>query len=141
MSKSLKEMIESGFGVKEGFNCSEKMVRGAAIAYGLDLSEDALRLMSGFGGGMGLGETCGTISGAVAVLSFLLVRENAHSSPELKPATQEFITLFQDRLGSTTCRELRPRYRTKESGCDFIIITAAGILDDMVKQIKEKKTS
>ena len=135
MIDSLAKMIEDGFGITEKYNCAEKIVRGANIAYGLELPDAALRMMSGFGGGMGGGEVCGTISGAVAVLSYLLVRDQAHTATELKPATQRFIKEFREQLGVTQCIELRPKYRTKEHGCDYIITTAASILDGIVQEI------
>ena len=134
MSVSLAELIKSGFGIKEDYNCTEKIVRGANITYDLGLPEDALLMMGGFGGGMGLGETCGTITGAVAVISAMLVKDNAHSTPDLKSATQAYIDQFRCRLGDEIeCRNLRPKYRTKETGCDSIIIIAAEILDQIVK--------
>lgn len=144
MNRSLCELIKGGFGVAEDYNCAEKIVRGANIAYGLGLSEDALHMMGGFGGGMGLGETCGTVTGAVAVISGMLVKERAHSTPELKASTQRFIEQFRERLGDEIeCRYLRQKYRTKEAGCDKIIITAAEILDELANGglHKEKKTS
>ena len=140
MSASLAELIRNGFGIKEKYNCSEKIVRGANITYDLGLPEDALRMMGGFGGGMGLGETCGTVTGAVAVISAMLVKDNAHSTPDLKPTTQAYIDHFRTRLGEEIeCRYLRSKYRTKETGCDSIIITAAEILDQIAKQYYYKK--
>ena len=143
MKQSLCELIKAGFGVAEDYNCSEKIVRGANIAYGLGLSEDALRMMGGFGGGMGLGETCGTVTGAVAVISGMLVKERAHATPELKSTTQEYINRFRERLGDEIeCRNLRSKYRTKEAGCEKILITAAEIIDELVNDFQEeKKTS
>ena len=142
MDASLTELIKSGFGVAEDYNCAEKIVRGANTAYGLGLSDDALRMIGGFGGGMGLGETCGTITGAVAVISDILVSERAHATPELKPATQRFIKEFRQELGDLDCLPLRSQYRNKEKGCDKIIITAAEILDELVRDLEDKeKTS
>ena len=143
MEHSLCELIKSGFGAAEDYNCAEKIVRGASIAYGIGLSEDAQRMMGGFGGGMGLGEACGTVTGAVAVISAMLVKEKAHATPELKAATQRFINQFRECMGNEIeCRNLRPKYRTKEAGCDKIIITAAEILDELTTGLQEeKKTS
>ena len=39
----LKDLIESGFGEKEGYNCAEKILYGANIAYSLGLPKEALR--------------------------------------------------------------------------------------------------
>ena len=143
MDHSLFELIKGGFGVAEDYNCAEKIVRGANIAYDLGLSEDAMRMMGGFGGGMGLGEACGTVTGAVAVISGMLIKERAHATPELKAATQHFINQFRERMGDEIeCRNLRPKYRTKEAGCDKVIIAAAEVLDELANGLlEEKKTS
>lgn len=148
MNVSLRELIAGGFGQAEDYNCAEKIVRGANIAYGLDLSQDAMHMMGGFGGGMGLGEACGAVTGSVAVISRLLVKERAHATPGLKPATQSFIESFRQRLGQELeCRYLRPKYRTEDAGCDSIILTAAEILDELAVALgqdtleQKKKTS
>ncbi|MBO7668722.1 MAG: C-GCAxxG-C-C family protein, partial [Firmicutes bacterium] len=140
MNHSLCELIKGGFGVAEDYNCAEKIVRGADIAYGLGLSEDAMRMAGGFGGGMGLGETCGTVTGAVAVISGMLVKQSAHTTPELKPSTQSFINQFRERLGEEIeCRYLRKKYRTKEEGCNKIVIVAAELLDELANGLQEEK--
>ena len=143
MDGALTKLIKSGYGIEEDYNCTEKIVRGANVAYGLNLPEEALRMMGGFGGGMGQGETCGVVTGAVAVLSSLLVQERAHATPELKPATQLFIQRFQETLDDMDCRELRPKYRTPEHGCDYIITIGAQLLDELIDElnIQSKKTS
>lgn len=142
MNGPLTELIKNGFGVEEDYNCAEKIVRGANIAYDLGLPEEALKMSGGFGGGMGLGETCGTVTGAVAVLSDLLINERAHATPALKPATQQFIKRFRERFDDLDCRKLRPRYRTPEHGCDFLIIAASELLDELIEELQQQeKTS
>ena len=70
----LAELIESGFGNSEDFNCAEKILYGANQAYQLGLNKDALKLSAGFGGGMGIGDTCGALTASVMVLSLLFVK-------------------------------------------------------------------
>lgn len=137
--EKLALLLQNGFGLQENYNCAEKIVRGANVAYELGLSEESCRLMSGFGGGMGRGETCGTVTGAVAVLSSWLVQTVAHATPELKPATQSYLHAFEQKLGSLNCLELRGRYRTKEHGCDTIIFAAGQMLDDLVATLPPRQ--
>ena len=52
----LAELIKNGFGEKEDLNCAEKILWGANNAYNLGLDREALKLASGFGGGMAIEE-------------------------------------------------------------------------------------
>ena len=88
----LKELLEQGFGKDLDLNCAEKIVYGANLAYDLNLSPEAMKLSAGFGGGMGVESECGTISGAVMVLSHLYVKHNAHESVRIKELTSEFLS-------------------------------------------------
>jgi len=78
----LNELLKNGFGKCENYseeelarygnvnmNCAERILRGANEAYGLGLSDEALKVSAPFGGGMGIGSVCGAITGAIMVLS------------------------------------------------------------------------
>ena len=132
---ALLHLIEDGFGLAEDYNCAERIVYGANRAYDLRLPEEAKHMMAGFGGGMGLGATCGTVSGAVAVISAHLVEDKAHATPGLKPATQSFLRAFEQKMGALDCPHLRSRDRTKEQGCDAVVRAAAELLDELVQEL------
>ena len=57
--------------LEKDYNCAETILRAANEEYHLGLNEDSFRLVSGFGGGMGCGGTCGALSSAMAVISML----------------------------------------------------------------------
>ncbi|MBA7619010.1 hypothetical protein ES703_26342 [subsurface metagenome] len=60
------EKVVSSF--KGNFNCAQSVFSSYAPQYGLD-RDTALRLATGFGGGMGLMQnTCGAVSGAFMVI-------------------------------------------------------------------------
>jgi C_GCAxxG_C_C family probable redox protein len=99
---------------KEGYSCSQAILVAHAEALGLP-RQTALRIASGFGGGMGrLAETCGAVTGSVMVLG-LRYGGVAAADREAKEQTyarvQEFVSRFQARCGATTCRKLL--------GCDI----------------------
>ena len=48
-------------------NCCERILRGANIAYDLGMREEDMRVSAAFGGGMGIGSTCGAIAGALKI--------------------------------------------------------------------------
>ena len=52
----------------QGYNCSQAVLSGYAGQFGLD-EETAMKISSGFGGGMGrMADTCGAVTGAFMVL-------------------------------------------------------------------------
>jgi C_GCAxxG_C_C family probable redox protein len=97
----------------EGFNCSQAVLSAYAGHFGFD-GQSALRLASGFGGGMGrMAGTCGAVTGAFMVLGLKYGR--ASPSQEAKETIYERIREFADRFkarnGSLTCKDLL--------GCDI----------------------
>lgn len=135
----LKELIDSGFGNQEDYNCAEKIIYGANIAYDLGLSKDSCRMMSGFGGGMGVEHLCGAIASGIAVLSILFVEDKGHAAPRIKELTDEFIRRYQEERGSIICADLKRDYRTEELKCQLVISKAAEILDDIIEKEREAK--
>jgi len=52
----------------DGFSCSQSIVSTYGTEFGVD-REKALKISTGFGGGMGrLGGTCGAVTGAIMVI-------------------------------------------------------------------------
>ena len=60
-----KTQIVELFG--KGIDCSQVVVGAYAQELGI-AEEDAYRMAAAFGGGMGIGETCGAVVGAMIVL-------------------------------------------------------------------------
>lgn len=130
----LKELLAKGYGDVMDLNCAEKMVYGANWAYDLKLSPEALKLSAGFGGGMGVEDICGAVTGAIMVLSHLYVKQNSHESKRIKELEGEFIASFNKELGFTDCKNLKAKYRNEEVKCNPIIFKAAEILDAIVER-------
>ncbi len=74
---------------------------------GLD-ARMALKIASTFGGGMGLGSTCGALTGAMMVLG--LAAGFSEYSPEAKDATgdlnRDLVWRWQQRMGAIDCRDI-----------------------------------
>lgn len=147
---SNKEKAKAYF--SDGFNCSQSVLAVFASRYNLDL-ELALRIATGFGGGIGSqGETCGVVSGAVMVIGL----EHGKTKADDKTAkaktyklVQEFSRRFSHQLGSTRCKELlgcdlstEEGYKTaKEKGlfksvCPVLIEQGIDILEEILKENK-----
>ena len=128
----LSELIKNGFGEKEDLNCAEKILWGANTAYNLGLDKEALKLASGFGGGMAIQDKCGALTAAIMVLGKLFVKERAHESEKIKELTIELFDEYNREMSSIDCKPLKEMYRTEELKCSNVILKAAEILDTIV---------
>lgn len=127
----LRELIESGFGKTEDYNCSERIIYGANKVYDLGLDENTLRVAAGFGGGMGTGRSCGAVLGALMAISAKHTVTVAHQSPEVKAMAADFQARFEEKLGTTMCVDLKEKYFEEDIGCHKVILAAAQVLDEM----------
>ena len=87
------------------FNCAQSVACACCDLVGLDEAA-AFRMLEGFGGGMGdHTETCGALSGAVAIIGYAM-SEGPHN-PTTKFATYEqvkpLVARFREEEGATTC--------------------------------------
>ena len=94
---------------RQGYNCAQCVACASADLVGLDVNE-AFRLMEGFGGGMGgFSETCGAISGGVAVLGYS--NSGGVEFPKTKGETYKLaralVHRFGAQIGSTLCGDLK----------------------------------
>ncbi|MDF2569168.1 MAG: GCAxxG family protein [Sporomusa sp.] len=103
-----KELAGQNF--KDGYNCSESVVRAFRDFLNLNVSDEALRMASGFGGGLGhAGCMCGALSGATMVLGMLQGRDSKDQSRgPIYSSAQEFHSIFAEHFGAACCRVLNP---------------------------------
>lgn len=93
----------------EGYACSQAVLAAFTDMFGVD-KEAALKIASGFGGGMGqMSDTCGSLTGAMMVLGL----QYGSTNPADKTAKLENYRKMRDlaeefklRAGSKTCRDL-----------------------------------
>jgi len=99
---------------REGYSCSQAVLAAFARDTGLE-RHVALRVASGFGGGMGrMAQTCGAVSGAVMVLGLQygpVSAQDCAGKERTYAQVREFVRRFQARHGTVVCRELL--------GCDI----------------------
>lgn len=132
---------------RKGYNCAQSVLLAFADKVGLK-DEEALRLASSFGGGMGrLREVCGAVSAMFMIAGFLkgytepnndIVKANHYK------LIQDLATEFKSKHGTIICRELLgldgtefspiPSARTdeyyKERPCEEFIKCAADIVEN-----------
>jgi C_GCAxxG_C_C family probable redox protein len=88
---------------EQGFNCCQAVLSSYGPRFGLD-RESALKIASGFGGGIGhLGESCGVVTGALMVIG---LKGDASAPEATYSLVDRFLEEFKSRQGSIMCREL-----------------------------------
>ena len=136
---------------QQGYNCAQAVLLAFEDVTGLPV-ETAAKLASGFGGGIGrLREVCGTVSGAVMVLSLAHGYDDP-ADAEAKAAhyrtVQAFAARFKAENGSIICRELLqgvpttpgtvPEARTPEfyrkRPCAELVELAARMTEEMLSE-------
>nr|WP_319395787.1 C-GCAxxG-C-C family protein [uncultured Desulfobacter sp.] len=105
-----KRKINTAIGhLKAGYSCSEAVLLTYGPRLGLD-QKSAVKIASGFGGGMGgLGQTCGAVTAAYMVIGLKYGADSVkdtYSKEYTYQAVAQFDHLFKERNGSTYCRDL-----------------------------------
>ena len=146
----MKEYAEkAGEYFRKGYNCSQSVV--AAFAGDLGISEEmALRMSSGFGGGIGrLREVCGAFCGMTMVVSLYYADPtDPKDKSNVYARVQELAPLFKEQSGgSMICKELlglvkpegvpQAEERTaayyKKRPCVQLVESAADVLSDYIQ--------
>jgi len=103
--------------IVEDHNCAETALLAISEEYGLGIRTEEMKLVSGFGGGMGCGDLCGVLAGSMAALGKMAVDGRAHATENFGPLCAGLCDNFNACLGSLKCAELKPRYRNDEVRC------------------------
>ncbi len=130
----LKDIVIKYYNGDYDLNCAETMIYAANDEYHLSLEKNALKTMAAFGGGMGVEEACGAMTGSLAVLGILFVDDRAHESNKIKDLSKEFIETFKSRLSTENCKMLKDKYRDEKYKCKHIVVVAAEILDEIIER-------
>ncbi|MFX1239596.1 MAG: C-GCAxxG-C-C family protein [Promethearchaeota archaeon] len=107
--------IEKAISNFEGnFNCAQSVLSAFSADYGIN-RETALKIATGFGGGMArFGRTCGAVSGAYMVIGLkygMGKNEDVENKEKTNEVIRDFSKRFQKLHGSELCKEL--------IGCDL----------------------
>lgn len=119
--------------ITEDFNCAEATLRAADDYFNLNMTDEDMKLVSGFGGGMGCGLACGCLTADIAVLSKLFVKERAHESDRIKKLCALFVSEFEKRFKDINCNELKKACSEPETRCLKLIESNFDLLKEFVK--------
>ena len=96
---------------KGGLNCAEATLRCLIEEGVIDAPRETVRMMTGFGGGMQRGKTCGAVVGAVAALGWATGRIDPEQAREPSAkVVRSFLQEFENSFGTLNCRELQAVY-------------------------------
>jgi C_GCAxxG_C_C family probable redox protein len=145
MNSKAQQAVEK---FEKGFNCSQAVLSTYCEQFGLE-NEIALKIATGFGGGMHINGTCGAVTGAVMVLG--LKYGNTDEDKKAKENTYkkviEFANKFSVRNGTVKCHDLLDCDITTREGleiarqkgvfssiCPKLVRDAAEILEEMLAE-------
>jgi C_GCAxxG_C_C family probable redox protein len=129
-------------------SCSQAVFGAFAPEFGVD-EDTAVRVASGFGGGMRMGDTCGALTGAFMALGLALGGDASRTAEGRQAVSDAVIACtrrFRDSHGALACRDLlgcdihtpegkqlaldRNLFETK---CRDLVRDAATIVESLVK--------
>jgi C_GCAxxG_C_C family probable redox protein len=126
-----------------GYNCAQAVLLGYCQGLGLD-ADNAIKVSSGFGGGMRMSGTCGALTGAFMAVGL------KHSGTDPKDAQNKKHTIekikmmtkmFKDAHGSTDCSDLlgcdvgttpEQKQALIKKTCPGLVASAATILEQIL---------
>lgn len=148
-----------------GYNCAECITEAVLSLAQTGLPDEAKKLATGFGGGIGLyGDTCGALAGAVMAVSAVHGRaslpagadrkevaarskEELYGRPGLYRLFNQIPNRFREKFGTTLCREITGAWqdqwlcREHALHCREVITEAAAIAAELVVGDREKLAS
>lgn len=135
---TLEDLVRKYY-TEQNYNCAETMIHACNAYYHLYITEEDMRMLAGFGAGMFVGDTCGSIVGCIAALSKMTVQNKAHEELNtIRPLVQRYMVNFKEIAGATNCAELKPKYNITKEKCLPTCLLAAKALETTLDEQKEK---
>jgi len=119
--------------LRNGDNCSMAVMRSFCVAMDMHISDDTIRMASGFGGGLGrAGCLCGALAGATMILGFIQkIPAESNLKETVYPNIKIFHDIFVNTFGSTCCRVINPlpfENKARMNSCHKVMIGTAELL-------------
>lgn len=134
---NLQDVTEKYY--KQGYNCAESVIQAANEYYGLNMTADEFKLISGFGGGMFVGSTCGALAASIGCVSKKEIEVKAHDQLDtFRPNIQKCVRNFKEELGDTECKNIKPKFHNKEIKCIKTCLHAAKALEKTMEELGYK---
>jgi C_GCAxxG_C_C family probable redox protein len=120
----------------QGYNCAESVFHAIKDANIIELSDDILKISTGFRAGVaGMGCICGVLSSAVMLLSLKYGRKNNNESTKvLHDKIKLFYEIFISKYKSTCCRVITRKFKENFDSTERRQF-CAGIVSDMIEEL------
>ena len=125
--------------IEKDHNCAESTLLIANDLYKLGLTQEEMKLVSGFGGGFGCEGTCGALCGSIAVLGKMCVDGRAHATEGFKDICANYVKRFEEELGSTCCAELKKKYFVEGCRCKETVVKNLALLEAYIAELKKER--
>ena len=119
------------------YNCAQAILYGANDYYNLNLDSKALKLITAFGAGMCTGNTCGMLSGGVAVIGLLFAEDMPTRNLKMKEVTGYWIEQFEQEFQNINCSHIKAINVKENEGCRNLILRAADLLERIIEKYKD----
>ena len=122
------------------YNCAQAILCGANDYYNLNLDTNAMKLIAPFGGGMYTGNTCGMLTGGVAVIGVLFAEDMPTQNLKMKEITRYWVKQFECEFQNINCNLIKDINVKNNQGCTNLILRAADLLERIIERYKHDIT-
>ena len=123
--------VAKSYYLEKKTNCAVALLLGSSDLFGLGLTAEDAKLVTGFGAGIGAGDTCGCLAGSIGALGRMFAGRT-----DFRKLCAGFAAKFKEAFGTINCREITPSHNCKETRCAAAVVKCADLLEEYVKGIK-----
>lgn len=146
----LKELVLKYY-LSPQYYCAEAVFKSLLEYFEISHTEEEISVASGFGGGMGAGCTCGTLTGSVLALGFIFrsqtipTKKDSNGKVGTQAATRALAKVihdyFKEQHKVTCCRVITHKYKNDKAArrlfCSSvnqeIVVFAAQVIEDFME--------
>ena len=128
----MREIIEGIIKEEKGYNCAELIIRAFDEKFKLNISEQTLKSVKGFGGGMGVGSTCGIITGAITGITVMCDGEIYITNKELEELIKILYNQIKKELKDDSCTKLLETNKKDGKSCWQMIIDSGEVFEKFI---------
>ena len=118
------------------YSCSQAILHGANDYYNIGLDAKTLKLIVPFGAGMSTGNTCGMLTGGIAVIGAMFAEDMPTQNLKMKEITRCWTEQFQGEFQNLNCSKIKEINLEPDERCANLILKAADILEEVIEKYK-----
>ena len=111
---------------RQGYNCSQCLMKAAQSRYRLNISRETMNSLSGVNSGFGIGGLCSVLIAAIMVFG-LLFDEN-----RVKVLRLKLLTAFTAKYGTVNCGALMAS--VENGSCESIVGDIAEMMEKLISE-------